>query len=168
MSTYCLCDDRCAFAFPPCILRGASDMSVVRLYADHDTPGELLSATQRLTFCYAAIVNARMVPARRETLAVAIDSDTDGIYYYHTDDFDRAYACNHERLNTSPSSHEGWYEQVADTSIAPPEIENYPNRIAYRTARDLWYFQHTGRVISSDAMEACTQFHNITRNYRAR
>ena len=143
-------------------------MSVVRLYADHDTPSELLSATQRLTFCYAAILNARMAPARRETLVVAIDSDTNGIYYYHTNDFDRAYACNHERLNTSPSSHEGWYEHVADTSIAPPEMVNYPNKTEYRIARDLWYLHHTGKVISSDAKEAHTQYNNITRNYRAR
>ena len=100
---------------------------------------------------------------------MAIDSDTDGVYYYHADDAQRAFACQRGALNSSPSSHVGWNEDGPSRPgvVDPPLLRDYDSKTAYRTARDAWYLRNVGRHISRNARRAIVEYNNATRDFRA-
>ena len=106
----------------------------------------------------------------RLTLTMGVDADTDGVFYYHADDVQRAFACERGALNCSPSSHVGWNEDetIRTGVVGPPRERNFINRTMYYIARDAWYFRTVGKRISRNVDQAVVEYHNATRNFRMR
>ena len=106
----------------------------------------------------------------RRTLTMGVDADTDGVFYYHADDVQRAFACERGALNCSPSSHVGWNEDetIRTGVVGPPQLRDFINTTMYRTARDAWYFRTVGKRISRNVDRARVEYNNVTRNFRMR
>ena len=129
----------------------------------------LLRAMQRLAIC-----STLLTPPRSQNqvgdMRMGIDPDTDGIYYYHEDDFARQYVRSQGTLDPAPSSIDGWgtLAKRVDKRVVFPRKPDYATWREFHVARDAIYLECRGVAISKDWAVARRQYNDLTRNQRAR
>ena len=75
-------------------------------FAPVTSDNALFRAMQRLAMC-STLLTTSQTNTEASDMRMGIDPDTDGIYYYHEDDFERQVARYHGTLDPAPSGTDG-------------------------------------------------------------